>query len=186
MSKSYLTLLRFKYKQARDSYRKAYLKAMGLKLAGGVSLGKIVCQWPAKLSIGNNCEIEDNVTFKVHKPFADDNYIQIGSRVFIGNHCEFNCNTRIVVGDDCLIASHTTFVDTGHEIAAGVNINKQPCTIKEIIIGNDVWIGTHCIILKGVTIGNGSVIGAGSVVNKSIPGNQVWAGTPAKFIRNRN
>ena len=55
---------------------------------------------------------------------------------------------------------------------------------KPVVIGNDVFIGAKSIILKGVIIGENSVIGAGSVVTKSVPANQIWAGNPAKFIRN--
>ena len=57
--------------------------------------------------------------------------------------------------------------------------------MEEIVIEDDVWIGTQSIILKGVTIGKGSIVGAGSLVNRSIPGNEIWAGSPAKFIRHR-
>ena len=56
--------------------------------------------------------------------------------------------------------------------------------ISTVKIKNNVFIGAKYIILKGVTIGENSVVGAGSVVTKSIPANQIWAGNPAKFIRN--
>lgn len=55
---------------------------------------------------------------------------------------------------------------------------------KSIVIKDNAFIGAHTIILKGVTIGNNSIVGAGSVVTKSIPDNQIWAGNPARFIRN--
>ena len=55
---------------------------------------------------------------------------------------------------------------------------SAPVTIK-----HDAFIGARCIILKGVTIGENSIVGAGSVVTKSIPDNEIWAGNPAKFIR---
>ncbi len=56
---------------------------------------------------------------------------------------------------------------------------------KKTIIGNDVWIGSKCLIKGGVTIGDGAVIGMGSVVTKDVPPYEVWAGNPAKFIKKR-
>lgn len=162
-----------------------FFKKLGMQINSGVQLGKIQCHWPNKIALGKGTEVEDNVVFKITQPFSDKNYIKIGERVFIGNGCEFNCSTRISIGNDCLIASNTTFVDTGHAIGPEKRINQQECLFEEINISEDVWIGTQCVILKGVTIGKGSVIGAGSVVNKSVPPNQVWAGVPARFIRNR-
>ncbi|MFT3932626.1 MAG: acyltransferase [Chitinophagaceae bacterium] len=185
MNKHYPALARAKYAELRMNLRRRYLKFMGLQIKPGGALGKILCEWPNRIFIGSGCTIEDNVVFKITNPFKEENYIKVGDRVFIGHSCQFNCNTRIVIGDDCLIASNTTFVDTGHEITRDIKINEQPLTVGEIIIEDDVWIGTQCKVLKGVTIGKGCVIGAGSLVNKSIPAYQIWAGTPAKFIRNR-
>jgi len=54
-----------------------------------------------------------------------------------------------------------------------------------IIIEDNVWIGTNCIILKGVTIGSGSIIGAGSVVTKNVPPNEIWCGSPASHKKKR-
>jgi acetyltransferase-like isoleucine patch superfamily enzyme len=157
-----------------------------MKIGEKTVIGKIICQWPDKITIGSGTTVEDNVVFKITKPFVKENTISVGDRVFLGMGCEFNCNTKINIGNDCLIASNTTFVDTGHEISISQKINEQACTVGEITIEEDVWIGTNCIILKGVTIGKGSVVGAGSLVNKSIPEYQIWVGIPAKFIRNRN
>ena len=56
---------------------------------------------------------------------------------------------------------------------------------KKTVIGNDVWIGTDCIIKGGVTIGDGAIIGMGSVVTHDVPPYEIWAGTPARFIRKR-
>lgn len=151
----------------------------------GGNLGRISCNWPNKLSIGSACDIQDNVDFRIWHPFGHDTGITIGDRVFIGNGCEFVCNTRITIGNDCLIASGTTFVDVGHSFEASQKMNVQERTFAEITIGEDVWIGTSCQILQGVSIGSGSIIGAGSVVNKSVPSMQIWAGVPAKFIKNR-
>jgi acetyltransferase-like isoleucine patch superfamily enzyme len=151
----------------------------------GSALGSISCYWPNKVSIGADCVIQDNVHFGIKDPFSDSNYISIGDRTFIGRCSEFNSNGRIVIGNDCLIASNTTFVDVNHGISRSKRINDQPWVFDDIIIGNDVWIGSKCVILKGVKIGTGSIIGAGAVVNKSIPEYEIWAGNPARFIRAR-
>lgn len=158
---------------------------MGMSVGKDTIIGLIRCDWPSKITIGDRCFIEDNVVFKITKPFDNENNIFIGDNVFVGYNCEFNCNSKIIISNNCLIASNTTFVDTGHQILYGKNINEQGLVIAPIIIEEDVWIGTHCVVMKGVKVGKGSIVGAGSVVNREIPANQIWAGVPAKFIRNR-
>lgn len=185
MKQPYSALLVHKIRGIRMHARKFFFKTLGMQISRDVQLGKIECHWPNKIALGSGTEVEDNVVFKITQPFSETNCIKIGERVFIGNGCEFNCSTRILIGNDCLIASNTTFVDTGHATRPEKNINQQECLFEEINIAEDVWIGTHCVILKGVTIGKGSIVGAGSIVNKSIPPKQVWAGVPARFIRNR-
>lgn len=163
----------------------ACLKIRGLQSGEGTRIGKIRCDWPNKIILGSNCEIQDDVDFRLWQPFNDSSYIKMGEKVFIGHGCEFVCNTNIIIGNNCLIASKCTINDTGHEFSRHANINSQPITSKEISIGDDVWIGTSCVILQGVTIGKGAIIAAGSVVNKSIPPYEIWAGVPARFIKKR-
>lgn len=64
-------------------------------------------------------------------------------------------------------------------------IREQDCIERDIVIGNNVWIGYGTQVLGGVVIGDNSIIGAGSIVTKNIPDNEVWAGVPAKFIKKR-
>jgi acetyltransferase-like isoleucine patch superfamily enzyme len=122
------------------------------------------------------------VDFRIAHPFSSDNYIRLGDNVFVGRSCEFNCSSKIIVGDNTMIASNTTIVDAAHDTQKE---QKLKTISEEIIIGNEVWIGARCVILKGVSIGTGAIIGAGSVVNKSIPEYEIWAGTPARFIKLR-
>jgi acetyltransferase-like isoleucine patch superfamily enzyme len=180
-----LIVWRVKFKGILSLLRKMYFKCLGLKLGQNVDLGSITCLWPANVKIGNEAIIQDGVDFRIGSPYTKGTAIEIGERVFIGRYCEFNCSSKITVGNDTKIASNTTLVDVGHAFSERIAINQQEIISKEIIIGEDVWIGTGCKILLGVTIGRGSIIGAGSVVNKSIPENQVWVGSPAKFVKNR-
>lgn len=162
-----------------------FLKIRGLQGGKDSKVGSITCNWPNKLILGTECEIQDGVDFRIWHPFDDHSGIKLGDKVFIGRNCEFVCSEKIVIGNNCLIASKSTINNTGHEYKINTNINLQPVTSKEIILEDDVWIGTSCVILQGVTIGAGSIVAAGSVVNKSIPANEVWAGVPARFIKKR-
>jgi acetyltransferase-like isoleucine patch superfamily enzyme len=161
------------------------LKIRGLQGGKDSQIESIRCNWPNKLILGRECEIQNGVDFRIWHPYNTDSYIKLGNNVFVGHACEFVCNEKIIIGNNCLIASKTTLNNTGHEYKINANINLQPITSEPIILEDDVWIGTSCVILQGVTIGTGSIVAAGSVVNKSIPANEVWAGVPARFIKKR-
>ena len=115
-----------------------------------------------------------------------------GGFIRIGRYCRVNPYSvlyghgGLFIGDHVRIAAHCVIVPANHGIAldAGL-IADQPLTRKGIRIGDNVWIGAHCIVLPGVTIGEGAVIGSGSVVTKNIPSWSVAAGNPARVIRQR-
>lgn len=174
-----------KLKYFSNKFRIIFFKMKGLQIKIGTRLGKISCEWPNNLFVGSDCDIQDHVDFRIGSPFNDECNITIGDRVFIGRCCEFVCSTKIIIGNDCFIASNTTINDTGHEHAKHTKIKNQPMTTTKITIEEDVWIGTSSVILQGVTIGKGAIIGAGSVVNKSIPAYEIWAGVPVRFIKKR-
>ena len=115
---------------------------------------------------------------------------EIGNNVGISNST-FVCTTNITIEDDVLIGGDCRFFDTDFHSLDYVsrtntykngipdgNVKSSPISIKK-----GAWIGGGCIILKGVTIGAKSVIGAGSIVSKDIPDNELWAGNPIQFIR---
>jgi acetyltransferase-like isoleucine patch superfamily enzyme len=180
------SLIYHKLSGIKSFFKKKILIWRGLSIEKGTKLGDISCDWPNKLMIGSDCDIQDGVDFRIWHPYDPESYVKIGNKVFIGHSCEFVCNTKITIGNDCLIASRTTFVDVGHGINPSTKMNMQGTIAEEITIEEDVWIGSSCVIIKGVTIGKGSVIAAGSLVNKSVPPYQIWGGVPAKFIKNRN
>ena len=108
----------------------------------------------------------------------------------IGNHTGFSgvsifCASSIKIGNYCNIGGNVFIWDTDfHPLNMEERrISSQNIRSSPIIIEDDVFIGANSIILKGVSIGQGSIVGAGSVVTKNIPPMEIWAGNPAKFIR---
>ena len=115
-------------------------------------------------------------------PFYTDcgKNIKIGKNVFINACCRFQDQGGIEIGDGSLIGHNTTIATLNHDFNPAKRQNLTPSPVK---IGKNVWIGSDCTILPGVEIGDGAIIGAGSVVTKSIPTNAVAVGNPARVIK---
>lgn len=112
-------------------------------------------------------------------------YIEIGERTHIGCYVCL-AGGDIKIGQDCLIASHSGIYATNHNFADPTRIIRdQGSTRKGIVIENDCWLGHGVIVLDGVTIGQGSVIGAGAVVTRNILPYSIAVGIPAKVIDQR-
>jgi maltose O-acetyltransferase len=109
--------------------------------------------------------------------------IVIGERNFFNNNVSIGAVEKVVIGSDCLIGSSVSIADCDfHDINPETRHTSQGSK-KPVQIGNNVWLGTGVVVLKGVTIGDNSVVGAMSVVTKPIPANCVAAGNPARIIR---
>ena len=85
------------------------------------------------------------------------------------------------IGENTMIASHVAIISVTHDKNA--QPYNQSCICKKIVIGKNVWIGSHAVILPGVTIGDNVIIGALSFVNKDIPSNSIAVGSPCKVIK---
>lgn len=118
----------------------------------------------------------------------------------IGANCNVNCHTfienEVVVGDNCTIKSGVYLWDglrIGNNVFIGPNVTftndkyprskNYPDSFQTTVLEDHVSIGAASTILGGITIGKGAMIGAGSLVTKSIPENELWMGSPARFIR---
>ena len=118
---------------------------------------------------------------------AEGARLQIGDNV--GMSCSaLVCRTGIVIGNNVRIGGNTVIYDTDfHSLRADIRTApvEDPAYTRNapVRIEDNAFIGAHTTILKGVTIGRNAIVGAGSVVSKSVPANQIWAGNPAKFIK---
>jgi maltose O-acetyltransferase len=108
--------------------------------------------------------------------------ISIGKNFFANYNCTFLDSAQIKIGDHVLFGPNVSLYTSGHPVDVEKR-NKLFQFAKPITIENNVWIGGSTVVNPGVTIGENSVIGAGSVVTKSIPANVVAAGNPCKIIR---
>lgn len=117
---------------------------------------------------------------------AEGASLKIGNNVGISSSCLWVTNS-IMIGDYVNIGADSLILDTdAHHLDWQKRRSSGERKCKPIVIEDDVFIGTRCIILKGVTIGARSVIGAGSVVSKSIPADCIAAGNPCKIIKMKN
>lgn len=110
--------------------------------------------------------------------------ILIGRNVLIDDSTYIMAHQRIEIGKNVKIAAFCFICDFNHKYGdRKLAIAEQGYETKPVVIGDNVWIGTHSIILPGVTIGRGSVIGAGSIVTRNVPANSIAVGNPAKIIK---
>ncbi|MCC6173977.1 MAG: acyltransferase [Chloroflexi bacterium] len=107
-------------------------------------------------------------------------YLEIGNNVFINYGASLVAARHVRIGDDCLIGTHVMLMDCDFH---RVEDKAWDTTGYPIVLEDRVWLGNRSIVLKGVTIGHDSVIGAGSVVTRDVPPRVVVAGAPARIVR---
>lgn len=133
----------------------------------------------ATISLGDECMILDDVVV------IGNGSISLGDRSSIGDGCILVSRARIDIGSDVMIAASCFVTDVDHGVDATTPIREQELDVRPVRIGNDVWIGCHTVVLRGVSIGDGSVIAANSVVTADIPSRVIAAGVPARILRAR-
>ncbi len=109
--------------------------------------------------------------------------IRIGARTTTSNNVVMIAMKSILIGDDCLIGDLVTIYDCDFHEIDPANRNRSAGQILPVNIGNNVWLGSRSMILKGVSLGDNTIVAAGSVVTKSFPSNVVVAGVPAAIVK---
>jgi acetyltransferase-like isoleucine patch superfamily enzyme len=153
------------------------------------------CRWPilssgvrirkrgGYIAVGRFARFEEGCKVAVISQNAGRASLRIGAYSTIGARTLINVTEEVVIGDHCLIAWDCDIMDTDFHHICEVDDDSLSSDSAPIHIGNNVWIGAHCIILKGVAIGDNSVVAAGSVVTRDVPGNTLAGGNPARVIR---
>lgn len=112
-----------------------------------------------------------------------DSLVAIGPETSFSNEVQIFSEKRVSIGSRCLIGDSVMIMDSDFHDLSPEGRHFGPASVEPVVIEDNVFIGSRAIILKGVTIGRDSVIGAGSVVTRSIPPRMVAAGNPAKVLR---
>jgi len=170
----------------RTVWRRIYLTA---RLSADVSDmdfsvqcdGRVHVSGTAKIKLGKRCRLGMEVELRT----VEAGRIHIGEDTRLNRGCTLTSYAQIRIDDFTIIGEFVSIRDANHGLKRGEPMRYQPHTCKPILVGRDVWIGRGSCILPGVTIGEGAVIGANSVVTRDVPDFAIAAGAPAKVIKMR-
>jgi acetyltransferase-like isoleucine patch superfamily enzyme len=112
--------------------------------------------------------------------------VAIGSKTVLGQECTISAYQHVHIGEQCVIADRAMFIDFDHGAAEVERpIRVQGIYKRDVEVGSNVWIGYGACLLRGVRVGDNSIIGTSSVVTRDVPANGVAGGVPAKLLRMR-
>jgi acetyltransferase-like isoleucine patch superfamily enzyme len=112
--------------------------------------------------------------------------VSIGAKTVLGEDCTISAYQHVSIGEQCIVADRVMLIDFDHNVTEVEQpVRRQGIYKQDVHVGSNVWIGYGAQILRGVKVGDNSIIGAGAVVTKNVPANAVVAGAPARVIRMR-
>jgi acetyltransferase-like isoleucine patch superfamily enzyme len=142
-----------------------------------------------ELQIGRNGRIEfgrfvwvgDGTKIRCH-----EGVVEIGDKTVFGQECTISAYQRVRIGEQCVIADRAMFIDFDHGVAEVERpIRVQGIYKRDTVVGCNVWVGYGACVLRGVRVGDNSVVGTNAVVTKDVPANAVVGGVPAEVLRMR-
>jgi maltose O-acetyltransferase len=108
--------------------------------------------------------------------------LRIGTECFVNGHCHFYVTDRIEIGDRVALGQEVMILTGTHDTSDPTHRNG-PIIARPVTVGSGAWLGARCVVLPGVTIGEGAVVAAGAVVTRDVPAHTIAAGVPAKVLR---
>ena len=157
-----------------------------------------------KVTIGDNVTIRRGVEIRCHNNaqviIEDGVKIDRGVRLLacfagvvhikkdaeVGLYSVLNGAGSITIGRDCMIGGYANLQASAHRMSPGASIKSQGSELAPVVLGDDVWLGSHVTVTAGKSIGDGAVIGSNAVVTGDVPALEVWAGVPARKLCERN
>lgn len=170
-----IRLIRFAF------YKLNFLSQLRAPLKNYFAQGRLTLTAGGQMTMGRDNVVDNGFDFDVKKGL-----FSVGNRNYFNKNVKVVCFYGVQIGDDCLIADSVHIYDHDHKYEDLKRpIKEQGYKTRPIRIGNNVWIGAKATILKGVTIGDGAIIGANAVVTCDIPANTIVGGNPAKVLKIR-
>lgn len=131
-----------------------------------------------RIVFANGVYLDDYVTVQ-----ADDGIIEIAENVYFNTFGRIVAKKKINIGSNCIFGSNVSIYDHDHDVSQGVPYSLNHYLLDDVIIGDYIWCGTNVVITKGSIVKANSVVAANSVVTKKLESNGIFAGVPAKKIK---
>lgn len=174
-------LLNFIYEKMGYT-RSLFWRLLGVQIGKKTYIGKgVLIANTSKVKIGNHVRITNHSVING----ANNGGTYIGNYVAINRNCWITGGGSIKIMDYAQMGPNCNILSSNHSFKRDELIFNQGSVDKPVLIKEDVWLGANVVVLPGVTIGEGAVVGAGSVVTKDIEPYSIVAGVPAKFIKYR-
>lgn len=189
-----LTVLRFlaRHRMLTPSYMRNFVRLRLLKLRyrGRLQTDGIAFVCPGvKFEIGPDARVVlGRWSWLGHgtKVRAHEGEVIIGAKSVLGQECTISAYQHVSIGRECIVADRVMMIDFDHGIVdVELPIRQQGIYKRDVRVGHNVWIGYGACVLRGVTIGDNSVLGTNAVATKDLPANAVAGGVPARVIRMR-
>lgn len=171
---------------AASRLRNIYYRLLGVEITGYAWLRRVdIPRNHRRVFLANGVALDEGVTLLVSGDNGPEKKIAIGENTYINRNCFIDASEQIRIGRGVGIGPRCYITDHDHGTEPNIPIMDQPLISAPTTISDGVWLGAGCIVLKGVTIGKNTVVGAGSIVVRDLPPDIIAEGRPARAVRKR-